>query len=146
MTRAAVSARRPKVSEHDVQRQIIEWLRWSGWLVLRINSGATLHEATVTSARRFVRFVDAGDPMLAVSDVLAFKDGMLLAVEVKRPGWRPPTEPPRGAPVSATAKWIAYQRQEAFLYRVRVEGGVGVFATCIDDVQDALSRDGKETA
>ena len=55
-----------------------------------------------------------------VSDILGIYQGKFLAIEVKRPGLEPT------------------ELQKSFLNQVRESGGIGIVATCCDDVITAL--------
>lgn len=74
-----------KASEADVQQAVIELLLWNGWGVLRVNCGGREN-----SKGQYVPFVywyangqQASD---GVSDLIAFKDGRQVFVEIKAPG------------------------------------------------------------
>lgn len=80
-------------SEKDIQDAMIDLLRLSGWLVLRVNGGSMVAGDGENEKRRYVRFcywygpgdeADSGIP-----DILAFgPDGRAIMVEVKRPDKR----------------------------------------------------------
>ena len=77
------------MTENDVKNQVVEYLRMTGWLVLRINSGAVVGQDQ--NKRRFFWFAKwftlGKEPQTAgIADILAFKDGRALAIETKRPG------------------------------------------------------------
>lgn len=71
-----------KLTEHDLQNSIIEYLRRKKFFVMRLNSGA------VKTQTGFMRLAEAGTP-----DLMAFKlhlSGMkLYFIEVKLPGKKP---------------------------------------------------------
>lgn len=74
-----------KASEKDVQQAVIDLLLWSGWGVIRVNCGGMEN-----SNGQYVPFVywyangqSASD---GVSDLLAFKDGRQVFIEIKAPG------------------------------------------------------------
>lgn len=76
-------------NENIVKNAIIDYLTLTGWLVIRINSGAASGDDN--GKRRFVSFVrwfcGGHKPQTAgIADILAFKDGTYLAIECKRPG------------------------------------------------------------
>lgn len=60
-----------EISERDVQRAIVDLLRWRGWMVREL------------SQPRMV----SGD-IVGVPDVIAFHSGHTLLIECKRPGGR----------------------------------------------------------
>jgi hypothetical protein len=60
------------MTEGQIQKQAIELLKLSGYLVFRLNSG---------KARHNIRLCPPGTP-----DLLVVKDGMVLWVEMKKPG------------------------------------------------------------
>ena len=82
----------------------------SGWLVWRNNSGMVQ-----TARGHMVKMGMAGLP-----DLFAIKDGLLLGVEVKRPG-KKPTE-----------------IQERMLGELREHGAATVVATCIEDLRNYI--------
>ena len=65
--------------ESDIQREILQFLSFSGVPALRVNSGRVW-----VGQRRILKFGDEGFP-----DLLAWPGkGITLAIEVKRPGER----------------------------------------------------------
>lgn len=115
-----MAIRRPK--ESDVQRAILEWLRLNGAVAVRVNSGGFAGEHN--GKKRFVRMNDTE----GCADILACVGGVFVAIEVKQVGGR--TNPLRAA------------KQEAFLASVRRAQGIGVIATSVDDVVEALRKHG----
>ncbi len=97
------------VPERAIQAACMEYLRYRGYHVLRLNAGALPN-----AQGRPVHLLPAGCP-----DVLAIKDGRALFVEVKRPGKKP------------TA------RQVAMMDTLRGYGARCLVATSIADLQDA---------
>lgn len=61
-----------------------------------------------------------------VSDIVGIHAGRFLAIEVKHPGWR--------APGPTAKSYRHYKEQQDFLQHVRDNGGIGFFATSVDDV------------
>ncbi len=124
-----------RASEADVQKSILEWLRFNHWLTGRFNAGAVTGEYTDqhgTTRSRFVKFSDYGDPTITQPDILAFRDGRALALEVKRPGWKPPKP--------GTRDYERYQRQRRFLERWQEAGGEAAFVTSLEDVIAMVER------
>ena len=129
-----------KIDENQVKRSIIDYLVLTGWLVLRINSGAYAGEHTDKQGqtrKRFLRFVKwfAGgiedkDGKAGVSDILALHPSgpngqpVILAVETKRPG--------KAANVS--------EAQKRFLAQWADHGGVWLVAEDVEDVILGLSQ------
>ena len=118
---------KPKETEAQIQRAILEYLKLKGVFCWRQNSGAfRLHGA---GGDRFVR---AGFP--GISDILGilrlavqldgptqrWYNGRFLAIEVKRPGQKPTPD------------------QQAFLAAVKANGGVAFIATSVEDVRKEL--------
>jgi len=69
------------MAEAEIQKQCIELLTRTGWLVIRLNGGRS---GTILWSRWY-----DGDGVChqkGISDILAVKDSRLLALEVKRPG------------------------------------------------------------
>jgi len=65
-----------------------------------------------------------------ISDILGCYKGRMIAIELKKPGWKPPK------PTSKAYKH--YRHQADFIDAVRRAGGVAFFAQSIDDVIDGL--------
>ena len=104
-------------TEHNIQSEIVKYLRSKGMLVIRINSGM----------RGIVRFYWwwAGDKGKSkhegVADILALDiDGKFYAIEVKKPG------------EYATAQ------QYHFLQEVERRGGIAAVVWCVEDVKNLL--------
>lgn len=120
-------------TEADVQRTITDTLRWQGWQVIRLNSGAMVGEATESANRRFVRFTDTGNDDESICDLMAVSPtGRVVWIEVKRPGWKPPAAPEN--PLRPSADYRRYSRQARFLAGMRKRGHAALFATCLEDV------------
>lgn len=112
------------ITENAVKNAIIDYLTLTGWLVIRINSGAATSDDN--GKRRFVSFVKwfcggYGPQTTGVADILAVKDGIYLAVECKRPG---------GGRLS--------DAQRRFLGEWGEHGGIWCVAQSLDDVILAL--------
>lgn len=111
----------------ELQRTIKELLYYDGWLVLRVNQGAAVYPDETGQKSRYVRFANWSvrgfgfDKDDGISDLLAFKDGVLLAVEIKGDGdsLRP--------------------SQIDFLEAAAAAGAVPVIAECVEDVGEWLS-------
>jgi len=65
-----------------------------------------------------------------VSDILGIFKGRMLAIEVKKQGWEPPSP--------GTYAYGHYLKQQAFIDRINAECGIGFFATSVEEVIDAL--------
>lgn len=88
---------------------------------MRINSGVST-PIDADGRRRFIRFHD----MPGCSDLIGqLADGRFLAIEVKRPSWRRPSDEREEA-------------QAAFIERVRAGAGVAFFARSTADVLEHL--------
>lgn len=68
------------MTEHDIQNTIRLELSKLGWLTFRVNVGKVKMEDG--------RIFDTGLPP-GFSDLIAFKDGTTIFIEVKKPGGRP---------------------------------------------------------
>ena len=69
------------MTEAEIQRQCIELLTRTGWLVIRLNGGRS---GTILWSRWYD---DTGVcHQKGISDILAVKNSRLLALEIKRPG------------------------------------------------------------
>lgn len=95
------------MAEHEIQNQIIAHLREAGYLVIRINSGRKANVpfcywyepfgAYLPEAGAAIKLTDYlklvgnttkqdGKNTKGVSDLLAFKPGIVLVAEIKQPG------------------------------------------------------------
>lgn len=80
MAETESSGMKPKLSEHDIQSQILDWLKAKHIFHWRANTGSSgpmFHNGK----RRFVRFGPKGCP-----DIFAVIGGRLIGIEVKVPG------------------------------------------------------------
>lgn len=110
----------PKPLEKEVQAQIVQWLTLQGVLWIRINSGSMTGAANGGQKRWHVRFCSTGRDEESISDLLCCWRGRFVAIEVKRPGKK------------------TSDKQQEFLIRVQNNGGIGIVAWCLEDVQSAL--------
>jgi len=102
-----------KVSEAEVQKAIMQFLRYRGTFFFRNNSGAYSDK----DSGRFIRFGSKG-----AGDLIAiYPDGRFWSVEVKREGGKLSDD------------------QIAFLCGVRKAGGVASCVESIADVQKVLA-------
>ncbi len=84
----------PIPTEHEIQQLIINYLKYKGWYVQRLNSGRMPYE--YGGKRKFMMLADKGTPdLMAFKSVLAPMSPVhviatlqtrLVFVEVKRPG------------------------------------------------------------
>lgn len=82
----------PLPLEHQIQQEIINYLKFRGWYVMRLNSGRMPY--TYKGKQKFMMLAEKGTP-----DILAFKkaiwdgefegDAELYFIEVKRQGNKP---------------------------------------------------------
>ncbi len=106
------------MKESDIQRQILEYLRYDRRVALywRQNTGAARYEKD--GKERFIRFGTPG-----ISDILGvLHGGRFFAIEVKMP------------------KRKLTEIQANFINNVRLAGGVAFVATCVEDVQEHLCK------
>lgn len=105
----------PQIRETEIQKAILEYLRYNGFFVWRNNVGSGFN-TNPDGKQYFTRFGFKG-----LSDIIGLtKDGRFLAIEVKKPGMKPT------------------ESQQWFLDNVKKNGGVAFVATSIDDVQENL--------
>ena len=105
----------PARKESEIQRGILEYLRFRGVLAWKAGTGAM--RAEYRGKPRFIQFGTKG-----VSDIIGMlPGGRFLAIEVKRPGKRPTWE------------------QSEFLRAVREGGGQGWLAVSTHDVDLLLT-------
>lgn len=104
-------------TENQIMNQIIDYLRYRGYLVWRNNTGAAEYEKD--GKKRLVRFGQKG-----ASDIFCIdhkNQGRFVAIEVKTP---------------KTARRVTRWQQE-FLDNVNAHNGLGFVATSVEEVQDA---------
>ena len=101
------------ISEHDIQKLILEWLQLNGFYAWRQNVGAAPY--TYKGKTRFIRYGQKG-----AADILGISidktGGRLLAVECKVPGKSPTPD------------------QQAFLDAINDQGGIAFCAHSLDEV------------
>lgn len=127
-------------SEATVQKNIIAMLvkHPRVQLVIRTNSGA------VNSGGYYVEFNHVFlphrfrvpwpgvTPEMLISDLqVLLTDGIWMAVECKEEGW--------AQSQGEGAKAVRERGQAAYLAHVRACGGIGIFATCVGDVEGVLN-------
>lgn len=103
---------KPKVTEHQTQNAILQYLTVKKVFAWRNNTGAMPIDAP--GGRRFIRFGAKGSP-----DIMAIlpPNGRFLAIEVKGP---------RG---------VLSDAQKEFLSAVQNRGGYTIVAKSVDDVE-----------
>lgn len=102
------------MKEQDIQRSILEWLEWNGWIAIKINN-----QNMISRNGRLVP-CRVRPSQLGVSDILAFKKGVFAAIEVKTP------------------KNYPTQNQKEFLAKVEQNGGIAFVARSVEDVENQL--------
>lgn len=106
------------LAEHDIQKQILEYLAIRHIFAWRQNSGAVVYQDQYEN-RRFVRFASVN----GISDILGIlPDGRMLAIEVKKRGKKPS------------------KKQRIFLETIRENNGVAIVAYSLDDVIKELAH------
>lgn len=117
----------PTATEHEIQQTIINFLKYKGYYVQRLNTGVI--RSTYKGRDRMIRMSAKGTP-----DIMAFRPlviskcsngGLcskikLIFIEVKRPGK------------------IATFAQEQMMKELESYGARCIVATCIEDVEQAL--------
>lgn len=120
-----------EISEAELQAQIIAWLKAQGLRCWRNNvQGNILH--TGNGAAILVPSSRAGSPDIEGQ----LRDGRYFAIEVKRPTWTRPKEP---RSLKINKAWAHYSRQKAWLDETNNYGGVGFFATSLEQVIERLT-------
>jgi len=100
------------MKESEIQKSIIDYLGYRGYLVIKFNSVGIYKKDTGQYIPQ---------RQLGVADLLVCSPkGEFLAIEVKRPGGKPT------------------EHQKVFLDRVKSLGGRAFIATSIDDVEREL--------
>ena len=70
------------------------------------------------------------------SDIIGIYKGKFLAIEIKHEGWKPPK--------IETKAYKHYKQQYDFIDQVNDQGGIGFFATSVDDVIKTLELNVKD--
>lgn len=105
-----------KMTENDIQKQILEWLAYQQGCFWRNNSGATVAEYKGKS--RLIRFGMKGS-----ADILGIlPDGRFFACEVKKKPNKPTVD------------------QQTFLDSISYWGGVAVVAYSLEDVINIFNK------
>ena len=96
-----------KIKEQTIQKAIKDYLEAIGWVVVKINNvGIKKNDGSYIPTHQ-----------VGVSDLICCTpEGEFVAIEVKRPGNKPT------------------ENQKRFLKRVNATGGLGLWATSIDEV------------
>jgi len=74
----------PKISEHQIRNDILDIMRYAGWLCWTNNSGGMTNEYTDKNNRTKKRFTRFGG-LPGASDIFGVKNGLFCALEVKVP-------------------------------------------------------------
>jgi len=99
-----------KLTETDVKKQIKDCLYSVGALPVSIWQGLMSRKGT--------------------SDILVCYQGKFVAIEVKRPGWKPPGRNAKS--------YKHYYQQKEFIDEVQAAGGIGFFTTSVEEVVERL--------
>lgn len=98
------------VKESEIQKSIMDYLRLKKCLVFKHRNVGIYKQAT----KQYIP-LPAGE--VGISDIIGCtKDGIFIAIEVKRPGGKPSPQ------------------QMDFLQRVRSNNGIAILAYSLDDV------------
>lgn len=102
-----------KIKEQDIQKQIKDYLQALGWIVIKINNvGIKKPDGSYIPSHQ-----------KGVSDLICCTPkGKFVAIEVKRPGNKPT------------------QLQKQFLQNVNKIGGLGLWATSVDEVIKDINK------
>ena len=103
-----------KISEHELQNLIKQWLELHGWFCLRLNSGMIptyTFKGVKHMIKHMVRLSPAGTP-----DLFALKKGKCVFIEVK----------------VGSNKLTKYQ--ELMLDNIEIHGGQTIVAYSLEDV------------
>ena len=75
-----------------------------------------------------------------ISDLMCVvpPEAKTLAIELKRPGWKPPGEPPAGEKPGKA--YLHFKRQEKFLWKIIKAGGLGYFCSDPEALEQELDR------
>ena len=123
------------MSEHDIQTAIIHYLERSpkvAWCA-RFNSGAVV--ASYKGKKRFIRY----NFLEGCPDIMGqLTDGRHLSTEVKEEGWTFTELSYSEAIAKKNKKAIKEHKQKDHLDLVNKNGGVGFFATSLDDVMEVI--------
>lgn len=126
-------------SEAEVQYDIFMAAPTMGLRLLRNNSGAMVDESG-----NWVRYGvgKGGSDDIGFYSHTCLRTGDLsggyctvpvfTAVEVKREDWKPPSDKAMGEDAKR------YRKQRDFIAAVKRAGGIACFATCVQDVADAI--------
>lgn len=101
-----------KILEKDIQKLILEWLRWQKVFCWKMNNSAVY----IKSKDRYMK-----SPLRGVSDILGIiNGGTFLAIEVK------------------AEKGKVSPEQQEFIDNITKNGGIAFVARCLEDVKLSL--------
>ena len=115
MTKLTKHKKTDKIKESEVQKAILDWLRWHKIFCWKTNNTGIFKQKTGS-------YIKVG--MKGIADLIGIipPSGRLLAIEVKRPGN------------------TASSEQKSFLASIRASGGIGFIAFGIEDVERELKQ------
>lgn len=113
--------------EKVLENKILEYLSLKGIWAFKIKTMGTFDPRTGTF-RRHSKWYKRG-----VSDILGIYNGKFLAIEVKAP---------KETSMDGTKKQAGQlsSHQKSFLKEVEEQGGIGIVARSIDDLEQALKK------
>lgn len=119
--------RRPQPAEREVQRAIIDLFAARGYLYERRNVGMAMLPGKDGKPQP-VRFGSRG-----AADIWCLANGVHWEIEVKAPGWKPPTNYfTKSGKVNQ--KYVHWQEQKSWGEKTIRAGGKWIVATSLDDV------------
>lgn len=128
--RKQVREKSGKIAEAKILTDIQTWLKQMRLRHWRNNVQGNIVHTGKDSA------VQAPSSRAGSSDIEGqLPDGRYFCIEVKKPGWKPPT-PPKS--LKASKAWAHYSRQKNWIDETNANNGIGFFATSLEQVQEML--------
>ena len=125
-TRSA-AVNKPTETEADALKAITQYMNTRSDIVMLWRQNSGMAQSSNGAPIYFYRWVKGRD--MRIPDLVGMDaNGMMFAIEVKRPGWRKPSD----------------QReieQQNFLTMIQEHGGRAGFATCIEDAAKIMGMD-----
>ncbi len=102
--------------ERDIQRSILDYLKYKGIFHFRVNTGGIMRQGRWTNSPNTTKGVS--DIIAVMPCKFALEGGTIVAIEVKRPGEKPSID------------------QLAFLAAIEKNGGYALVAYSLQDARD----------
>ena len=118
-------------NESSIQKAIVNYLRYDGWLVMRFNNTG-MYDPSKNIFRRNVN-------VPGISDLICLKAGIMLCVEVKTSFQKKIVNSIIEGKIPTTSREMTIKNQLDFINNVIAHGGQGFFCFGLDDLIEKLT-------